>query len=181
MTRNVVRRIMAVLMPNASEPRERWRSLAVLGVMPVLVLVLAVVAAWLRWDESVQRIRGSTNIEAIRAASDSAVAMLSYHPKTAESDFEAVCAGLTDEFCDTYTALAREVVLPAAAQQNIRSEATVPAAAVESADTNRAVLLLSVNQMITIGNDAPSMTTSSVRVTVARVDGRWLVSDFTPI
>ncbi|MCV7174702.1 hypothetical protein H7H98_02795, partial [Mycolicibacterium sphagni] len=47
-------------------------------------------------------------------------------------------------------------------------------------DTHAAVLLF-VNQATTIGDDAPTSTTSSVRVGLDKVDGKWLISEFQPI
>jgi Mce-associated membrane protein len=59
--------------------------------------------------------------------------------------------------------------------------ATVPAAASLSASENRAVVLVFVDQTLTIGNQAPSNTASSAWVTLDRIDGRWLISQFDPI
>jgi Mce-associated membrane protein len=50
-----------------------------------------------------------------------------------------------------------------------------------SASQNHAVVLVLVDQTTTIGNDAPTSTTSSVKVTLDRISGRWLISDFTPV
>jgi Mce-associated membrane protein len=59
--------------------------------------------------------------------------------------------------------------------------ANVAAAASVSADPSRAVVLVFVNQTITVGNDAPTDTASSIRVTLAKVHDRWLISQFEPI
>jgi hypothetical protein len=44
-----------------------------------------------------------------------------------------------------------------------------------------AEVLLFVNQTITVGGDAPSNTASTVRVTLDKIDDRWLVSQFDPV
>ena len=59
--------------------------------------------------------------------------------------------------------------------------ATVPAAASLSASENHAVVLVFVDQTLTMGNQAPGNTASSVRVTLENIDGRWLISQFDPI
>jgi Mce-associated membrane protein len=41
--------------------------------------------------------------------------------------------------------------------------------------------LVFVDQTTTIGNDAPTQTTSSVRITLERVHDRWLISQFDPV
>jgi Mce-associated membrane protein len=59
--------------------------------------------------------------------------------------------------------------------------ATVPAAASVSATPNHAVALVFVNQTVTVGNDAPAGTSSTVRVTLEKSGDRWLISAFDPI
>jgi Mce-associated membrane protein len=50
-----------------------------------------------------------------------------------------------------------------------------------SATENHAVVLAFVDQTLTMGNAAPTNTASSVRVTVDKVGGRWLISQLDPI
>jgi Mce-associated membrane protein len=57
----------------------------------------------------------------------------------------------------------------------------VPAAASVSATGKHAVVLVFVDQTTTIGDDAPSQSTSSVRVSLDKVAGRWLISQFDPV
>lgn len=57
----------------------------------------------------------------------------------------------------------------------------VAAAASVSTSADRAVVLLFVNQTITVGKDAPTTAASSVRVTLDNINGRWLISQFEPI
>jgi Mce-associated membrane protein len=38
-----------------------------------------------------------------------------------------------------------------------------------------------VNQAVTMGKDNPSNSESSIRVTMDKVGGRWLVSGFDPV
>jgi Mce-associated membrane protein len=88
---------------------------------------------------------------------------------------------LTGNFRDAYTSLIDQVVIPGARQKQITSVATVPAAASVSANGNHAVVLVFVNQTITIGNDPPTNTASSVRVTLDKPNGQWLISQFEPV
>ena len=41
-------------------------------------------------------------------------------------------------------------------------------------------MLVFVNQTVIVGNDAPTVTASSVRVTLDKVGDRWLISKFDP-
>jgi Mce-associated membrane protein len=59
--------------------------------------------------------------------------------------------------------------------------ATVPAVASVSAKPNQAVVLVFVNQTVIVGQDAPTDTASSVRVTLDKVGDRWLIAKFDPV
>jgi Mce-associated membrane protein len=43
------------------------------------------------------------------------------------------------------------------------------------------VVLEFVDQAVTVGQSAPTNSASSVRVTLDKVDGRWLISQFDPV
>ena len=77
--------------------------------------------------------------------------------------------------------LTREVVIPGAKEKHISAVAKVNAGASVSASANHAVALLFVNQTVTIGDGAPTDTQPVVRVTLDKVNGRWLVSHFDPV
>ena len=88
---------------------------------------------------------------------------------------------LTGRFLDDYSQLITTVVVPNAIQKDITASARVPAAAVVSAAADRAVLLVYVDQTTAVGEESPTQTNSSVRVTMERVDGRWLIAGFDQI
>ncbi len=158
--------------------RARLRQLA--ATMLAIALLLA--SAWLAWDGTARRGAEQAGNEAIQAARESIVAILSYRPDTAEKDLDtAARERLTGPFLDDYTQLIRTVVIPDAKQRGISAAAQVPAAAVVSAEADRAVLLVYVDQAMAAGNAKPTQTNSSVRVTMEKVDGRWLIAEFDPI
>jgi Mce-associated membrane protein len=88
---------------------------------------------------------------------------------------------LTGGFRDEYTNLTNNVVIPGAKQKQITAVANVPDAASVSANPGRAVVLLFVNQTVTVGAGVPADTASSVRVTLDKVGDRWMVSQFDPV
>jgi Mce-associated membrane protein len=88
---------------------------------------------------------------------------------------------LTGTFRDAYTSLTNDVVKPGSKQKQISAVAAVPAAASISATENQAVVLVFVNQTIVVGNDAPSSTASSFKVTLEKRGDRWLISGFDPV
>ncbi|MFZ0716009.1 hypothetical protein [Mycobacterium sp.] len=159
----------------------RWPRAIVFVVLPVLALLLASAAGFLKWQDGSAREAGVARTESVRAATDSTIALLSYKPDTVEKDLDAARGRLTGSFLNAYTSLTHDVVIPGAKQKQISAIATVPAAASTSATENRAVALLFVNQTVIIGQDAPTSTASSVRVTLDKVGGRWLISQFDPV
>ena len=164
-----------------SARRVRWSGAIVYVVLPALALLLASAAGFLKWQDGSARDAATARTESVRAATDSTIALLSYKPDTVEKDLDAARGRLTGTFLSAYTSLTHDVVIPGAKQKQISAVATVPAAASTSATGNRAVVLLFVNQTVIIGQDAPTNTASSVRVTLDKVGGRWLISQFDPV
>lgn len=158
-----------------------WPRVFTYGVLPALALILAAAAGYLKWQDNSVRNGELAGIETVQAAKDATVALLSYQPDTVEQQLTDARGLLTGEFRDSYTSLTTDVVIPGAKEKQIAAVATVPAAASVSADSKEAVVLVFVNQTVTVGGDAPTDTASSVRVAMEKVDGRWLISGFDPV
>jgi Mce-associated membrane protein len=120
-------------------------------------------------------------VQSVQAAIDSTVAMLSYRPDTVQQNLAAARDRMTGDFRDSYASLTNDVVIPGAKQRQISAVATVPATSSVSATSTHAVVLIFVNQTTIIGNDPPTDTASSVKVTLEKVQDRWLISQFDPI
>jgi Mce-associated membrane protein len=158
-----------------------WRRVLVYGVLPGVALILALAAGYAKWIVSEARISHSAATESVRAATDGAAAMLSYHPDTVEHDLSTAQDRLTGGLKDSYASLIRDVVIPGSKQKQISATASVPAAASVMASPNHAVVLIFVNQTISVGTEPPTDAASRVRVTLDKVNGRWLLSGFDPI
>jgi Mce-associated membrane protein len=161
--------------------RVGWSRVLTRGVLPGVALVLAVAAGFLKWVDGSARQSDLAGIASMQAASESTVALLSYKHDTVDNDVAAARERLTGDFKNAYDSLTHDVVIPGAKQKQISMIATVPAAASVSATENRAVVMVFVDQTLTMGNAAPADTASSVRVTLDKIDGRWLISQFDPI
>jgi Mce-associated membrane protein len=169
----------------AEAPVERsgrfsWTRLLV-AVLPILALILALGVGYLKWLDGTARESRAAAEASVRAASESTIAILSYKPETVDQQLKAAADRLAEPFRQQYTQLVNDVVAPGAKQQHITAVATVPAAASVSATGKHAVVLVFVDQTTTIGDDAPTQSTSSVRVNLEKVDGRWLISQFDPV
>jgi Mce-associated membrane protein len=157
------------------------RTRLLVAGLPVLALILALGVGYLKWLDGTARESRAAAEASVRAASDSTIAILSYKPETVDRDLKAAADRLAEPFRQQYTQLVNDVVAPGAKQQHITAVATVPAAASVSATGKHAVVLVFVDQTTTIGNDAPTQSTSTVRVNLEKVDGRWLISQFDPV
>lgn len=167
--------------PETKRGRRPWSGLLAFGVLPGFALLLALTAGYFKWvDQSADGL-ALARTESVRVASEDAVALLSYKPDSADKDLGAARERLTGDFKDAYTTLTREVVIPGAKEKHISAVAKVNAAASVSATANHAVVLLFVNQTVTIGEGAPTDTQPVIRVTLDKVNGRWLVSRFDPV
>jgi Mce-associated membrane protein len=153
-----------------------------LATLGVIVIVLAVAISFL----FVQVRHHGKIVEAretgIHVARQQATWLLSYDYRTVDRDLERARAALTGEFSDEYARLARNVVAPAAKQQQITTKAEVVGSAVVSADPRRVVALLFINQTTTSqAQEAPRLAGSRVRMELVKRDDRWLVSGLTPL
>ncbi len=167
--------------PARGRRRTRWSRLIAYGLLPALAMSLASAAGFLKWRDAAVRDAMVARVESVQAATDGTVALLSYRPDTVQKDLEAARGRLTGTFLNAYTQLTHDVVIPGSKQKQISAVATVPGAASVSAAADHAVVLLFVNQAIIVGQDAPTNTASSVRVTLDKIDGRWLISQFDPV
>ncbi|WP_193047703.1 hypothetical protein [Mycolicibacterium baixiangningiae] len=166
--------------PPARRPIQ-WPRVFAYGVLPVLALVLAVAGGYLFWRDAEADRADQAREDSVRAARSITIAMLTYEPQTVEQQLGAAKEQLTGAFRDTYSSMIDTVVVPGAKEQQISAVTEVPAASSVSAYADHAVVLLFVNQTVAVGENAPSNTASSVRVTLDKVGEQWLVSEFQPI
>lgn len=155
-----------------------WSRVLVYGLLPGLALLLAMSAGLLKWKDSSIRDIDDARSQAVAAARDSAVSVLTFRFDTVDRDVAATREKLTGAFLDTYTQRTQQELIPNAKQRHVAATANVSAAASESVTPNKATVLLFVDQTVKIGDAAPEATESSVRVTLDKVGERWLISDF---
>jgi Mce-associated membrane protein len=116
--------------------------------------------------------------DAVRAASEGAVALLSYSPDSLSRDFANAESRLTDDFQDYYKRFTEQIVAPAA-QRGLTTRIRVVKAAVSELSPDSAVVLVFIDQT-TASKEKPEpvKSGSSVRVTLAKVKGSWLIAKF---
>jgi len=169
--------------PEASEKSGSSLRLAAYALLAVLAVALIAASGFFGWKDWSQRDADRARAETVQVAKDSTIALLSYKAETVDKDLGAARDRLTGSFLEAYTQLINNVVIPGAKEKKISAVAQVPAAASVSVSPKgeHAVVLLFVNQTVVMGTDAPTSTASSVRVTLDKVDNRWLISGFDPV
>jgi Mce-associated membrane protein len=158
-----------------------WSRVVAFALLPALAFLLALGAAFLKFQDSAVRDGNIAREQSVEAAKASTIALLSYKPDTVEQQLNDAKGRLTGEFRDQYTSLINDVVIPGAKEKKISAVANVPEAASVSADPGRAVVLVFVNQTVIVGDSAPTDTASSVRITLDKVGDGWLISQFDPV
>jgi Mce-associated membrane protein len=164
-----------------SPRRIGWSRVVAYALLPGLALLIAAAAGYLKWQDATLREDQAVQPQSVQAAVDGTVALLSYRSETVDKDLEAAKSRLTGNFLNAYTSLTRDVVIPGAKQKQITATATVSAASLTSATATHAAVLLFVDQTVSVGTTAPTNSASSVRITVDKIDGRWLISQFDPV
>jgi Mce-associated membrane protein len=134
-----------------------------------------------------QRVEQASDVDAARQSAIDAARtrlpqLLSYDFHSLDKDLAGGRAATTGTFRDKYVELTTKVVAPAAQQQQIVTKTTVAGASVVSAEPDRVVLLVFLDQVTQTKADPSSRIEGArVRTTLQRQDGQWLVSDLTPV
>jgi Mce-associated membrane protein len=175
-----------------STPRDSIVRRSVRGVRSKLVVILlaaaliasAGVASWLYFNQyrPDQETDAAASKVALDAATNGTVALLSYSPESLDKDFAAAKSHLTGDFLSYYTQFTEQIVTPAAQQKAVKTTASVVQAAVSEIHPNSAVVLVFVNQNTTSKeNPDGAFAVSSVKVSLSKIDGTWLISSFDPV
>lgn len=174
--------------PKRNWRRDLWRKQVSVKPVPVILIVLLLLSGgmtiwlYLHYHQPDQEVNSGVARAAINAASDGTVALLSYSPDTLDKDFAAARSHLTGDFLSYYDQFTQQIVAPAAKQKALKTSAHVVRAAVQELHANTATVLLFVDQSTTSKDSPdPTMAPSSVLVNLALVDGKWLITKFTPV
>src|ERR1700733_14377174 len=164
----------------ASRLLEHWRSiLLTASVIAAVGLAACLFVLQYRPD---QQIDDAAAQRAIQAASEGAVAALSYSSESMDRDFAKARSHLTGDFLAYYDKFTKEIVIPTVQQKHLTQTAAVARAAVSELGPDSALVLVSLNETTT-GKDKPQplITPSAVRITLTKVHGSWLISKLDPV
>jgi Mce-associated membrane protein len=156
-----------------------WRSILV-SALVIAAVVLAVTLYFFQYHPD-RQIDDAAAHRAIKAASDGVVASLTYSPANMANDFATAKSHLTGDFLTYYDKFTKEIVTPMVQQKQIAQTAAVVRAAVSELHPNSAVVLVFLNETTTSKEKQEPLTTpSSVRISLTKVNGSWLISKLDP-
>jgi len=118
----------------------------------------------------------------VGAATGAVASVLSYDYRHLDSDFARAQGLLTPKFRKQYDDTTAKGVRPLATKYKAISSADVSAAGVVETGSDRAVVLVFVNQTVTNTQlTAPRLDRSRIKVTLVRSHGRWLIDKLTTL
>jgi Mce-associated membrane protein len=175
-----------------TERHDDWQALSITIAVALTVLV-AVSLAVVTQRLSAQNARNQASARASYLAGPDALAAeaaairetratLTYNYKTLPANFATAEAGLTPKFRANYLSTTAASVTPLATKYHAISTASVTAGGVSQAGPDSATVLLFVDQTVENTKLAhPRLDQSRIKVSMLRLDGRWMVDNLAPI
>jgi Mce-associated membrane protein len=158
----------------------RWR--AILAAVLVVAAMGVAVGLFFNQYRPDRQIGDAAANQAIQAASDGAVALLSYSYDTLDRDFAKAKSHLTGDFLGSYDKIAQQGVAPVAREGQLTATAKVVRAAVSELHPDSAVVLVFLDQTTASKKTKePVKIASGVLVTLTKVKGAWLIAKFDPL
>lgn len=162
--------------PEETEP-DRTRLRQVLVVLALAALVLAGSVFYLLGQVKEAQAADEAGDAAVSAAKSDAQEILSYDYRSLDNNFQQGLADTTGGFRTQYQQTTGQLVRPQATQQKVIVQAAVMNAGLISASDDNAVVLLFVDRVTTkAGQSKPTFNQDRVRMTLTKVNGKWLVS-----
>lgn len=153
-------------------------STRVLLIIAAVTCLGAMLCGGLAWERLHREADGS----AAETAAETAVpTLLSYNVARLDEDLAAGASLTTGQFAREYAPLVNRVLRPAGAAKQVVTSATVSGSAVVSNDGDGVVVLMFINRQSTsVSHPVPQIDADALRVTMQRVDGRWLIAGLVP-
>lgn len=153
-----------------------WRQHFRRSILPLLLAIALASCGFLGWKQWQTHQLALAGQQAQQAAVTYAQALTSIDSNNVDQNFRQVLDGATGEFKDMYTQSSVQL-----RQLLIENKATAHGAVVDSAiqseSTHTVVVLLFIDQTVTNTQlPDPRMDRSRIKMTMQKVDGRWLAS-----
>jgi Mce-associated membrane protein len=162
----------------SADARPGWVRGLVVAVLACVFVVAAGLVYYFQYRPD-EQIDASVSTAAKKAAEDGTIAVLSYEPATLTGDIAKAKSYLTGEFLDYYTHFTDSILETAAQQREVSTSAHIVRSATADLNADSAVVLLFIDKESTSNaNPAPKLTPTTVRATMKKVRGSWLIEKF---
>lgn len=158
------------------------RPVHAVKVFGIVVAVLAVLAGLTFYQADHYARLEAARADVVKQGEGAVGRLLSYSFRNSNRQVEKTQDLVTGKFKDDYAKFITDKVIPGAKGQQVNVQTSVDRSAVVSCSLSEAVLLMyiDVDSEALLGSDSDT-TTSAMRVTLEKEDGRWKVSDLTPV
>lgn len=149
----------------------------VLAILAVVALILSGAVFYLLVQVKHAQAADEAGDVAVSMAGSDAEHILSYDYRTLDTNFQQALALTTGGFRTQYQQTTGQLVRPQAMKQKVIVQASTRDAGLISASDNNAVVLVFVDRITTkAGQQKPTFNQDRVRMTMTKVNGKWLVS-----
>ena len=159
--------------PAARDRRPPWIVVGVALALAAVSLLVAAASLLLSPRDDTGALQDA-RASALQAATERTTELTSYDHRTLDADTARVLATATGEFKKDYTATSAQLRATFLSTQAVAT-AKVVAAGLESADQDRAVAVVAVDQVIVTKDAPPRTERNRLRMTLVRPDRTWLV------
>ncbi|CAN5355264.1 hypothetical protein BH09ACT7_BH09ACT7_52690 [soil metagenome] len=161
---------------HVDEPKRPWGRYLRRSVLPALLVASLAVSGVLGWKLWQERQVQQAGQEALQAALTYSQVLTSIDSNAVDQNFRDVLDGATGEFKDMYTQSSvqlRQLLL----DNKAAAHGVVVDSAIQSESTNQVVVLVFIDQTVTNKSvPDPRIDRSRIKMTMDKVDGRWLAS-----
>jgi Mce-associated membrane protein len=158
------------------------RPVHAVKVFGLVVAILAVLAGLAFYQADHYARLDAARADAVKQGEGAVGRLMSYSFRTSNRQVEKTADLVTGKFKDDYAQFITSKVIPGAKGKEINVQTSVDRSAVVSSSLTEAVLLMyiDVDSEALLGFDGGT-TTGALRVTLEKEDGKWKVSDLTPV
>ncbi|MGA8547317.1 MAG: Mce protein [Mycobacterium sp.] len=155
----------------------RRRATRIRGLAAAALVVALAWAGYEGWLLSQRQQKDVAAAQALAVAENYVVTLTSVDSNTLDKHVADVLDGSTGEFNDNYARTASGQHSRHVVNDKVKTHGKVVESAVKSATTNKVQVLLMVDQSVSsLASPEPQIDRSRIKMTMQKIDGRWLVS-----
>ncbi len=164
-------------MPSAQELEARHQPARIRGLAAAALVAALVCAGYEGWLLIQRHQDDVAAAQALAAAEKYAVMLTSVDSDTLDKHVAEVLDGSTGEFNDNYAKTASGQHSRHVVNNKVKTHGKVVESAVKSAAANKVQVLLMVDQSVSsLATPEPQIDRSRIKMTMQKIDGRWLAS-----